>query len=69
MPLPAKQRTAADELRRLLKEDLRPLKEIARDAGVPYVPLWKWVNKRQASYNLLQGERVFFFLTGRTFLR
>lgn len=68
MPLPNSHRTASGEIRRLLTETKTPLTDIARQAGVAYTPLWKWVTGRQKTYNLLDGERVYFALTGRTFL-
>ena len=69
MPLPTDYRDAATDLLSRLKESKRPLTEIAREAGVSYDPLWKWVNGRKKMYNLLDGERVYHFLTGQTFLK
>ena len=69
MPLPEHFNTAADEIRRLIRESKTPLKQLAADAGVPYTPLWKWLNGRQPNYNLLAGEAVYYTLTGRTFLK
>ena len=69
MPLPEHFNSAADEIKRLIAESKRPLKHIAASAGVPYDPLWKWVNGRQPQYGLLAGEQVYHALTGRTFLK
>lgn len=75
MPLPMDFPTAADELLRLVRErtdpktpDHLPLKHLATVAGVSYVSLWKWVRGRQSSFGLLDGERVYHTLTGKTFL-
>lgn len=59
---------AATELKRLIRRDGRSLSSIAESAGVAYNPLWRWVTGRQPTYNLLCAERVFFCLTGRTFM-
>lgn len=69
MPLPKDQPTASCEIRRLLNANTTPLTDIARKAGVAYTPLWKWVTGRQKTYNLLDGELVYYALTGRTFTR
>lgn len=68
MPLPTDYPTAADELKRLIIESERPLLPLSKVCGVSYESLWKWVTGRQKSFSLLEGERVYYELTGRTFL-
>jgi len=68
MEFPADYSPAAFELKKLIQESAQPLTEIARAADVRYEPLWKWVTGRQKAYGLLDAERVYFVITGRTFL-
>ena len=60
--------TTADTLRNLVRDSGKSLTTIARLSGVNYFPLWKWASGRQGGYDLDSAERVFFALTGRTFL-
>lgn len=69
MPLPEDYPSAADELKRLITESGRPLLPLAKTSGVSYESLWKWMTGRQKSFGLLDGEKVYYELTGRTFLR
>jgi predicted transcriptional regulator len=62
------QPAAIVQLRELILEKGIPLTELAKTAMVSYVPLWKFSTGRQKSYNLLDAERVFYTITGRTFL-
>ena len=62
------QPAAIVQLRELIVAKGIPITELAETAGVRYTSLWKWVKGRQRSYNLLEAERVYYFLTGRTFL-
>lgn len=62
------QPAAIVQLRELILEKGIPLTELAKTAKVKYVPLWKFSTGRQKSYNLLEAERVYYTLTGRTFL-
>ncbi len=62
------QPAAIVQLRELIIAKGIPITELAETAGVRYTSLWKWVKGRQKSYNLLEAERVFYALTGRTFL-
>lgn len=66
--LPADHKPAIERLRDLIREKNPNLSKLAETAGVSYVPLYKWVTGRQNSYNMLDGERVYYTLTGRTFL-
>ena len=56
------------QLRELIAEKGMPLSELARAAKVSYESLWKFSTGRQKSYNLLDAERVYFTLTGKTFM-
>jgi len=62
------QPAAITQLRELILERNTPISELAEAAKVRYTPLWKWVKGRQRSYNLLDAERVYYTLTGRTFM-
>jgi predicted transcriptional regulator len=62
------QPAAIVQLRELILEKGIPLTELAKTAKVKYTSLWKFSTGRQKSYNLLEAERVYYFLTGRTFL-
>ncbi len=68
MPLPKDHKSAADEILQLIEDSELPLTEIARSAGVKYQPFWKWVTGRKKEYSILDGELVYYYLTGRTFL-
>lgn len=60
--------TAFDTILALIKERDCNLTQLAMQAGVSYDPLYNWVKGRTKSYNLLDGERVYHALTGRTFI-
>lgn len=62
------QPAAIVQLRELILEKGIPLTELAEASGVKYTSLWKFSKGRQKSYNLLEAERVYYFLTGRTFM-
>jgi hypothetical protein len=62
------QPAAIVQLRELILEKGIPLTELAKTAKVSYVPLWKFSTGRQKSYNLLEAERVFYTLVGKTFM-
>ena len=60
--------TAFDTILALIKQRDCNLTQLAAQAGVSYQSLYNWVNGRTKSYNLLDGERVYFALTGKTFI-
>lgn len=62
------QPAAIVQLRELILGKGIPLTELAKTAKVKYVPLWKFSTGRQKSYNLLEAERVFYVLSGKTFM-
>jgi predicted transcriptional regulator len=66
--LPRGHETAIDRLKRIIDDKEPNLTELAEKARVRYVPLYKFATGRQKSYNLLEGERVYYALTGKTFL-
>jgi predicted transcriptional regulator len=66
--LPADHKPAIERLRELIREKSPNLLELSRAAEVSYTPLYKWVTGRQHTYNMLDGERVYYTLTGKTFL-
>lgn len=68
MPIPRKYKQALTEIRKLLKNSPLPLTEISRQSGVSYTALWKFHNGKQESIQLIDGEKVYYFLTGGTFL-
>jgi hypothetical protein len=66
--LPSHYVPAMDQLKEIIQDSKMPLKKISTTAGVPYLPLWKWMTERQKKYNMLDGERIYHSLTGRTFI-
>jgi len=58
--------TASERLRKLLDDTWEPLTSIAQKAGVPYDPLWRWINSKSSrgQYDLDHAERVYSYLTG-----
>lgn len=65
--IPRKHKLAIDHLRIAIRQSEHPLTEIAKRSGVSYQPLWKWYTKRQPGIGLRDGEKVYYFLTGKTF--
>lgn len=61
--------TAASEVRRLVAASPLPLTAIARQSGVRYQPLWKFITNRKKEYHVEDAERVYKFFTGETFIR
>lgn len=59
---------AASELKRLIHESGLSISEIARQAGVRYQPLQRFVKDINPRYNLVAAEAVYHTLTGRTFI-
>ena len=59
---------AAETLRRLIEESGRPLRNLAREAGVPFDALWRWMRCKQDHYNLVSAELVYHHLTGKGFI-
>lgn len=53
-----------EEIRDRLAADPRPLKEIARGAGVPYEGLRLWYKGEQVSYDVRMAAKVWRYLTG-----
>lgn len=66
--LPHDYAPAISQIKELIEASGMPLTEIAEKAGVRYEPLWKFSTGRQKSYNLLEGELVYYFFTKKTFL-
>ncbi len=60
--------TAFDTILALIKERDCNLTQLAAEAGVSYQSLYNWVTGRTKSFNLLDGERVYHALTGKTFI-
>ena len=56
-----------DKIKDRLADDTRPLKTIARGAGVPYDSLRLWFRGKQRTYDVGLAERVWRFLTGKGF--
>ena len=56
-----------DDLRKRIGDDPRPLAVLAREAGVPYLALYRWVTGRTLRYDVGCAERVYRTLTGRRF--
>ena len=67
--LPTTYTPAIDELRRLIRESGLTLTKISHASGVSYTSLWKFTTGKQDSFGLLDGEKVYYALTGKTFLR
>lgn len=61
--------TAFDTILSLIRERNCNLTQLAAQAGVKYMPLYNWVTGRSKSYNLLDGERVYYALTGEKFIK
>ena len=59
---------AENELKKLIRESGRNLKDIAVAAGVAPSSLQKWVKGTQRHYNLFSAELVYYELTGRLFI-
>lgn len=59
---------AAQTLRRIVAESGRPLRDLAREAGVPFDALWRWMKGKQRHYNLVSAEKVYHHLTGKGFI-
>ena len=57
----------AKDLKKEVKKSSMSLRRIAREAGVSYYPLQRWMAGKQEDYGLVKGEKVFRLLTGRTF--
>lgn len=67
--MPSPRPTAADEVLRLIKDSELSLSAIARQSGVRYQPLWKFVKGRKRGYDVSDAERVYQFFTGNPFIR
>lgn len=61
--------TAFDTILALIRDQDCNLSQLAEKAGVKYMPLYNWVKGRSKSYNLLDGERVYYALTGEKFIK
>lgn len=61
--------SAFETLLTMLREPDCNLSEVAAKANVSYQSLTNWVSGRTKSFNLLDGERVYHALTGKTFLQ
>lgn len=48
----------SDTLKSLIRESGLPILRIAREAGVPPQPLWRWFTGRTASYDMDEADRV-----------
>jgi predicted transcriptional regulator len=59
---------AAVRIRRIIAEKGVCLTELARIAEVRYPTLYRWVTGRQETYDVIEAERVYYALTGKTFL-
>ena len=59
--------TVADTLRALIAEDPRTIRQLARDADVPYQVVQKWVRWETSKLDVAIAERVYLTLTGKAF--
>lgn len=59
---------AENELKKLIRESGRTLKDISEAAGVAPSPLQKWMKGTQRHYNLFSAELVYYELTGELFI-
>ncbi|HUT75886.1 MAG TPA: hypothetical protein VM221_13755 [Armatimonadota bacterium] len=55
---------ATTRLRQLINDSGKSLSAIARDAGVSYDALWRWMKGKQPTYTLADAEKVYRALTG-----
>ena len=63
----ARRLRAGDHLRRRIRSDGRPVREIARKARVDYRTLWRWYTRRQGTCDVNLAEKVWVSLTGEPF--
>ena len=60
---------AETELRRLLDEADKPLKQIADEAGVGYHRLHRWFTRRTVTLGLGDAELLYRSLSGKEFVK
>jgi len=65
----ARRLRAGDHLRRRIRSDGRPVREIARKARVDYRTLWRWYTRRQGTCDVNLAEKVWVSLTGEPFTK
>ena len=63
----ASQPSIAGVLEDLILRNKKSLKRIAKDADVPYQPLWRWMVGHTQSYDVSDAEKVYTSLTGKPF--
>lgn len=62
----------ADKLKALIESDPRTIRAIAREAGVSYLPLYRWTRRgpnSQKTYDVNDAGKVFKLLTGQDLVR
>lgn len=61
---------AGERLRRLIEDSDLNLSQIARRAGVPYQPLWRWFRRKtKREYPVDAAEAVSIAIAGKPLLR